>query len=181
MHLFSIGLTYATNWQRSAIEDRALVWLQPYLIGTNWYQEMMPIEWISENYRPGSFQLSIQHANATDQWVPILGVTSTNSMRAKFDRLLHVLSELARGEDYQGMTRVLKSIVLHLEKSRPANAPQISKIRLEKIAASSSIGDSEEVLYEATLARFPSGEFGFVPKIENHRSVRAIETHGVKP
>ena len=34
--------------------------------------------------------------------------------------------------------------------------------------------ESESILYEASVARFPTGEFGFVPKLESHRSVRSL-------
>ncbi len=179
LHLLSIGLSYATNWRRSSIEDNAIVWIQPYLIGFNWYQEMLPIEWISENNRPGSIQLSVEYADAQDQWIPIFESEKATMSRGKNDRLLHLLSELASGGDSQGLTLVLKSIVLHLEAGRKAKMPLVSKIRLAKFSDPTVFSDSDNradvVLYEASLARFASGEFGFIPKVESHRSVRAQE------
>ncbi len=176
LHLFSVAISYSANWRRSSIQDAAIVWLQPYLIGANWYQEMLPIEWISENNRPGSIQLLVEHEAGHNHWVPTLDSDNSNNEKRKFDRLLHVLSELAIGEDSQGLTRILKSIVLHLEAGGSGNASRISKIRLLKRSESNLSKEADSVLYEAALARFPSGEFGFIPKIDSHRSVRAHET-----
>lgn len=186
MHLVFIVLTYATNWRRSSIEDKVLVSMQPYLIGLNWYQEMLPIEGISENYKPGSVRITIENANAPNSWTSILDLTSSHSAQAKIERLIHVSSELASAEDLQGLTRLLKSVVLHLEKGRSPNSPFVTRIRLEKVANANATDNATtnatgEVLYEASLARFPSGEFGFIPKVESHRSVRANEAIGVKP
>ncbi len=186
MHLVFIVLTYATNWRRSSLEDKVLVSMQPYLIGLNWYQEMLPIEWVSENYKPGGVRITIENANAPNSWTSILDLTSSHSARSKIERVIHVSSELASAEDLQGLTCLLKSVVLHLEKGRSPNAPIVTRIRLEKVvnanatdnATSDATGD---VLYEASLARFPSGEFGFIPKVESHRSVRANEAIGVNP
>ena len=170
-HFGAIGLTYATNWRRSALQDSVLVWLQPYLIGANWYQEMLPIEWISDAHSSKQFRISVQSNDNPHEWESVLEAKKLALDNARAERLLHLLAELAGTEDTQGFTNVLKSIVLHIENGRSSN---ILKIRLEKTSETLAENEEENVLYEASLARFSNGEFGFVPKIENHRTVRAL-------
>ncbi len=175
-HFGAIGLTYATNWRRSAIQDRVLVWLQPYLISANWYQEMLPIEWISDANSERSLRVSVQTNDPNSGWKTVLDSSQNTFLRSRTERLLHPLVEFATSEDAQGLTNLLKSVVLHLENERNGSDSQILRIRLEKIAKPNVENEAESVLYEASLARFPNGEFGFVPKIESHRAVRAIES-----
>lgn len=174
-HFGVIGLTYATNWRRSKLQDSVLQWLQPYLIGANWYQEMLPIEWISDAHSSKRIRISVQANDNPHEWKIVLDTKKLALNNAKAERLLHLLAELAVTEDTQGLTNVLKSIVLHIENGRTTT---ILKIRLEKTSESLAESEEEKVLYEASLARFPNGEFGFVPKIENHRTVRALNTTG---
>jgi len=174
VHFAAIGLTYATNWKRSAIQDAVLVGLQPYLIGLNWYQEMLPIEWISED--ASSVKVSIQTSQDTNQWRTVLDSTKTEWNGARTERFLRPLTEFALSENSQGLNDVFKSIVLHLEKGT-TNDTTVIKIRLERVSESKPETKSESVLYEASLARFPTGEFGFVPMVESHRSVRSLKQH----
>ncbi len=176
MHLGAIGLTYATNWRRSALQDRVLVWLQPYLIGVNWYQEMLPIEWISDSNSTKKVRVSIQTASIPNEWQTVLDSSRNSPTRTRSERFMYPLVELARSEDGQGITNMLASIVLHLEGEKTNDSETILRIRLENVSMAASGSDTESVLYEASLARFPSSEFGFVPEIEKHRSVPAIES-----
>lgn len=180
-HFGSIGLSYATNWRRSALQDRVLVWLHPYLIGANWYQEMLPIEWISEASKSSSTRITIQTNETNERWIPILetGITGLNYWKSK--RLIQILTELAANEDTEGLTNVLSSVVLHLEHWPVVQTRAVLKIRLEQLAETQEDGQAESVLYEASLARFPNGEFGLVPTIERHRSVRALNTDRSSP
>lgn len=177
-HFFAIGLTYSANWRRSAIQDSTLGWLQPYLISGNWYHEMLPVEWVSDAIGQKPVRLSIQTADSPLEWKPALDSSIKFSDQARTNRLLHVLTELAVSEDTQGLTNVLKSIVLHLE-SNPAR--HLVGIRLERFSFPTSEPESETVLYEASVARFPGGEFGFVPKLESHRSVRSLDQNRGAP
>lgn len=177
-HFFAIGLTCAANWRRSAIQDSTLGWLQPYLIGGNWYHEMLPVEWVSDSIGQKPVRLSIQTVDSPLEWKPPLDSSVKFSDQARTKRLLHVLTELAVSEDTQGLTNVLKSIVLHLESNR---APHLVAIRLERFSVPTSDPESETVLYEASLARFPNGEFGFVSKLESHRSVRSLDQNRGAP
>ena len=181
LHFGAIGLTYATNWRRSEFQDGLLVWLQPYLIGVNWYQEMLPIEWISEPLAAKSIRLSVQASDEPKDWKAVFDTTRMALDNARTERLLQLLAELATQDDSEGLTNVLKSIVLHLENRRKNDNSTVLRIRLEKTSAPKSETEEEPVLYEASLARFPSGEFGFVPKIENHRTVRALKSETLSP
>ncbi len=181
LHFGAIGLTYATNWRRSEFQDRVLVWLQPYLIGVNWYQEMLPVEWISDAQTAKSIRLSVQASDEPKDWKAVFDTTHMALDNARTERLLHLLAELSTHDDTQGLTKVLKSIVLHLENPRKNGNSTVLRIRLEKTSAPKSEIEEEAVLYEASLARFPSGEFGFVPKIENHRTVRALNSETLSP
>ena len=197
-----MGLSYATNWQRSALQDALLTGLQPYLITGNWYHEMLPIEWISDSARSRRVRVLIQTSSDSNEWKKVLDATKKGVDRARSERLLHVLAELASNEDTLGLTNLLKSMVVHWEHENKSQKVVISRIRLEKnsepkpIAADEPTASSNEptvssnepnvtsdetqsVLYEAELARFPDGEFGFVPKIESLRSVRSLKEPGV--
>ena len=181
LHFGAIGLTYATNWRRSAFQDNLLVCLQPYLIGTNWYQEMLPIEWISETHKAKSIQVSVQTFDEPRDWKTVFGTTWMALDHARTESLLHLIAELAINDDAEGLTNVLKSIVLHLENPKKSKTSTVLRIRIEKTSASQAEIEEEPFLYEASLARFPKGEFGFVPKIENHRTVRALDSAKVSP
>ncbi|HUP77793.1 MAG TPA: hypothetical protein VM260_04460 [Pirellula sp.] len=170
-HFGAIGLTYATNWRRSALQDSVLLWLQPYLIGANWYQEMLPIEWVSDAHSLKQIRISVQFNDNPHEWESVLETKKWARDQARAERFLHLLAELAGTEDTQGLTNVLKSIVLHIENGRSSN---ILKIRIEKTSDSLAENEEENVLYEASLARFSNGEFGFVSKIDDHRTVRAL-------
>ncbi|MCY2984782.1 MAG: hypothetical protein NTY15_14255 [Planctomycetota bacterium] len=174
-HFFALGMTYSANWQRSAIQDNMLSLLHPYLIGGNWYQEMLPVEWISDSIGQKTLRISIQTVDSPQSWTPALDSSVKSIDQARMQRLLHVLTELALSEDTHGLTKVLKSIVLHLEHD-PVRPQQLVGIRLEKLSETFVQPESESILYEASLARFPSGEFGFVPRIESHRSVRSLDS-----
>lgn len=181
LHFGAIGLTYATNWRRSAFQDNLLVCLQPYLIGANWYQEMLPIEWISDAHKAKSIRVSVQSIDEPRDWKPVFDTTRMALDNARTERLLHLLADLASNDDTEGLTNVLKSIVLHLENPRKSNTATVLRIRIEKTSASQSESEAEPVLYEASLARFPNRAFGFIPKVENHRTVRALDSAKVSP
>ena len=115
--------------------------------------------------------------------------TSEKSVgRFRAERLLHVLAELASNDDTLGLSNALKSIVAHLESENKDPNSLVSKIRLDKkwepkadnVGTKDALSDeTESVLFEAELARFAGGEFGFVPKIESNRSVRSLKGSAV--
>ena len=161
--------------------------LQPYLITGNWYQEMLPIEWISDtSSRP--VRLLVQRSDGLKEWKQVLDVSEKGMGRARAERVLHVLAELASNDDTLGLTNVLKSIVVHLESEKKEQGSFVSKTRLVKNLESKAVmadtndvssDETESVLYEAALARFAGGEFGFVPKIESNRLVRSLKESAV--
>ncbi len=153
-----------------------LLWLQPYLIGLNWYQEMLPIEWISDSNGTKKVRVSIQTTSKPNEWQTVLDSSRNSPTRTRSERFMYPLVELARGDDGQGLTNIFKSIVLHLEAEKTNDSETISRIRLENLSVTTLGSETESVLYEAALARFPTREFGFVPEIEKHRSVPAIES-----
>lgn len=186
-HLFAVGLSYATNWRRSTVQDAVLTRLQPYLITGNWYQEMLPIEWISET-SSRQVRLLVQTKNGSNEWKQVFDASEKSVGRFRAERLLHVLAELASNDDTLGLTNALKSIVVHLESENKDQNSLVSKIRLDKkwepkadnVGTKDALSDeTESVLYEAELARFAGGEFGFVPKIESNRSVRSLKGSAV--
>ena len=134
---------------------------------------MLPIEWISDASITKKIRISIQADDNPKEWKIVLETKKLTLDSARLERLLHLLSELAGTEENSGLTDMLKSIVLHIENGQSS---KILKIRLEKTSKSQRVNEEaeENVFYEASLARLPNGEFGFVPKIENHRTVRAL-------
>jgi len=175
LHLFGIGLSYATNWRRSEIQDKVLVWLYPYLIGGSWYQESLPVEWISDMTKSRSISVSLQQTNELGKWKEMLDSESpiTRLDEARKDRLRFLLAELALSEDAEGLTRIFKSMVLHHEAT--VKEEKVSKIRLtsSQVTGEGAQDDGEMVLFEASIARFESGDLGFILKTEDHRSVRS--------
>jgi hypothetical protein len=161
------------------------VWLQSYLIGGCWYQEMLPIEWVSGQNKSLPTKVSIQTKNNPDEWYPVLESRSeshaTSGMNpAKSRRLLRAMIELSENEETEGILRLFKSIVVHVESTGPNEPPiLVDRIRLEQTVEekgenSDPQSDTREfALVEASVARFENGEIGLVPKIESHRSVRA--------
>ena len=145
---------------------------------------MLPIEWVSDSSGTSRVRVLVQMSNEGKEWKQVLEACEKGVDRARFERLAHVLAELAGNDDTLGLTNVLKSMVVHLESVNQGQSNRVSKIRLEKNSDSklsddsSSVG-SESVLYEAALARFDGGEFGFVPKIESNRSVRSLKGRAV--
>ncbi len=145
---------------------------------------MLPIEWISDSTRSKSVRLLFQTSHASGEWKTGWNASEKRANRARHERLLHVLAELASNEDTLGLTHVLKSMVVHWEYANKSQNVFVSKIRLERdlerkpMAVDASVAASDEtesILYEAALARFADGDFGFVPKIEDHRSVRSLK------
>lgn len=136
---------------------------------------MLPIEWISDVNAPRALQVSIQTNDANGEWSSVLDTSQNTFLRERTERLLYPLVDFAASEDTQGLTNILKSFVLHLESKSTSSATKITRIRLERNAKPNEEKGAESVLYEASLARFPNGEFGFVPKIESHRSVHALD------
>ena len=174
-HFSAIVLTYSANWRRSALQDNLLGALQPYLICGNWYQEMLPVDWISDANGQSTLRLSIHTSKAPQEWKPVLDSSKKAIGQAQTRSLLIVLNEFAINDDTQGVVNILKSIMQHLEHDRSTSSHTILGIRLEKVRDALSDSEAEETLYEASVARFPNGEFGFVPKLESHRSVRAVD------
>ena len=88
--------------------------------------------------------------------------------------------ELSENEETEGILRIFKSIVVHVESTGPNQSPIfVDRIRLEQpVEEKEENSDPQSetrdfTLVEASVARFENGEIGLVPKIETHRSVRA--------
>jgi peptidyl-tRNA hydrolase len=78
--------------------------------------------------------------------------------------------ELADNTDSDGLSRIMKAMVVHHEQLDPK--VKIARIRLERETSEDENGVSP-ILSEATVARFEDGGIGIVPKIESRRAVRA--------
>jgi hypothetical protein len=161
------------------------MWLQPYLVGGCWYQEMIPIEWVSGQNKSLPTRVSIQTKKNPDEWYAVLdnrseGNASIGMNPAKSRRLLRAMIELSDNEETEGILHIFKSIVVHVESTGPNESPMfVDRIRLEQPVEEKG-GNSDPqsdmrafALVEASVARFENGEIGLVPKIESHRSVRA--------
>jgi hypothetical protein len=161
------------------------MWLQPYLVGGCWYQEMLPIEWVSGQNKSLPTRVSIQTKKNPDEWYAVLDsrseVHASSGMNpAKSRRLLRAMIELSDNEETEGILHIFKSIVVHVESTGLNESPIfVDRIRLEQPVEEKG-GNSDPqsdmrafALVEASVARFVNGEIGLVPKIESHRSVRA--------
>ena len=149
---------------------------------------MLPVEWVSDPSGSGRVHVLVKLTNDNRDWKPVTDACEKGVDLARLERLLHVLAELARNDDTLGLTNVLKSVVVHLESINQGQKNLVTRIRLanqanqfssEAIGLDSSMVESDSVLYEAALARFEGGEFGFVPKVDSHRSVRSVKDSAV--
>jgi hypothetical protein len=170
-HFAALGLTYATNTssRRSSLQDRLHEFLQPYLIGLNWYQEMLPIEWPDTLVDSAETRIAIQ-SSTSDDWTTIISNRSTHLKSLSFyqqksDRLIQLAKELIANENEDGLLRLLRSVVTHLDRAQDQTV-SVRKIRVEQTG-------SENPLLEASVARFDDGEIGLIPRIDEHRQVRA--------
>lgn len=182
-HFGVISLTYSTNWRRSAAQDQILGYLQPYLIGCNWYQEMLPVEWTSGQSSSNATRVSVSASSVDDDWKPVIsnrsyGLGALTFHQNKVERWIRLAQELAASDDQEGLLRLMRSLVLHLDHSEEFQEHRVVRIRLEQTVKkdSSDSADSNEpseiTLIEAQVARLEDGSIGLIPKIEEHREVR---------
>lgn len=179
-------MAYSANHRRSSVQDRCLAFLQPYLIGLNFYPETLPVEWIDDDSPPSATRISISDSSG-GKWITVLSTqANANSLggsleslglhRSNSRRLLQLLSALSKNEDEDGILRVLKSVAVRLNAMaiQAGNSPKsFDRIRLELPGIPTPDGDMEPVFVEAMVARFENGEMGLVPQVEPHRSVRS--------
>ena len=90
VHFVAILATYSAYWRRSGIQDDVLTASQPYLIGLNWYVEMLPIEWNKADSADMKAKLTALEKNQTERIV-LLDSTTTTLDRAKKRSLLRRL------------------------------------------------------------------------------------------
>ena len=176
-HFGAIALTYATNWRRSPVQDQVLTWLQPYLIGANWYHEMLPVELVSEEAKSQHTWLAVCSSDS-EEWKTIL-----DNWEGTFDnhycaRLLRLMLDLAEQENTDGLGRIAVSLVKHFESSQgnvaPNSTKQIDRIRLLQPPSKLDESGENKIVFEGDIVRFENGELAFVSKTENRRTVRAL-------
>jgi len=188
VHFSSLCVAYSANQMRSPLQDRVLVFLQPYLIGFNFYPETLPVELIADENPPSSTRISIS-SSGQGEWSTVLStqVSALESLSLhglKSRRLLQLLSALSKNEDEDGILRILESVAMRVDsidfKLGTVDKP-FDKIRLELPGVPTDDGGLEPVFVEALVARFEDGEIGLVPKVEPHRSVRSKLNESAKP
>lgn len=184
IHFGCILLTLSTNRRRSNVQDSFHSLFQPYLVGLNWYQEMLPLDWIS-GAGTGDFFVAIQTTESS-QWTTLMpGPTVSIAERIgiqheKTLRMVQLLAEMTKSENHEGAMQILRSIISHLDASAE-KSQRVQRIRVQRkksLESMAQVSDaesiSEEVVFEVSIARFADGTFGLVPKIEVQREVRAI-------
>jgi hypothetical protein len=174
IHFSGIALTYAANWRRSELQDQWLQRMQPYLIGGNWYHEMLPIEWYGDTAKSQHTWLEAQRSGSTE-WTRVLdNVAQTNPQQ---QRLLRLTLDLVEQENNDGLSRVMLSIISHIELANATSSPsnQVARIRIVQPPNKLDKEGKDTIVFEGDVARFESGEIGFIPKLESHRTVKAIK------
>ncbi len=185
-HFGCICLAYSANHRRSSVQDRGLAFLQPYLIGLNFYPETLPIEWIDDDGPPSATRISVSDSSE-NEWTTVLstqanansqsnGLESLGLHRSNSRRLLQLLTALSKNEDEDGIFRILKSVAIRLDVKAVGEGTSLKsfdRIRLELPGTPIPDGGMEPVFVEAMVARFENGEMGLVPQVEPHRSVRS--------
>jgi hypothetical protein len=185
LHFAILTLTYATNWRRSAVQDRLHELVQPYSILGNWYTEMLPFECATTNMTSNETRISIQRADS-EQWETLMSSWPSRQPHAvhlsfKSHRLMRLVHELIGSEDQEGLLRILKSIAVH-DNSNVPDGRLLSRFRITQTSkidtpSPDTLADQEIVL-EATVVRLEDGSIGLIPKIDAHREVQA---RGAKP
>jgi hypothetical protein len=180
-HLLGVSLSYTFNHRTSEMQDAVLSSFQPYLIATNFFHESLPFEWVEDENGLASVRISIQRPQG--EWTEVVSThlpyTAVLGLHdAKANRLLQLLVSLANRGDEEGVLRILKDVMAHLDsvdstriESEPATLA--NRIRLELPSFPLEDGTVESVTVEAAVARFDGGEIGLIPLIEKHRSVRS--------
>ena len=165
-HFAAILVTYSANWRRSGIQDDTLTLGQPYLIGLNWYVEMLPIDWNRADSADLKARLSVQEKNETERLV-LLDSNADTVDRAKKRSLLRLLVSVIEAGDDDGAALLLSSMIKHEQVSR-TQKPIVS-VRLEKLLDSGNANYS--VLYDATVKQSSDGAIQFLPVLEPQRTV----------
>ncbi|MFN9412995.1 MAG: hypothetical protein ACK57V_11570 [Pirellula sp.] len=177
-HFIGILLTYSANWRRSAIQDDTLTLGQPYLIGLNWYVEMLPIDWNRADSADLEARLSVQEKNETERIV-LLDSNADTVDRAKKRSLLRLLVSVIEAGDDDGAALLLSSIISHEQASATRTQKPIVSVRLEKLL---DAGDANySVLYEATVKQASDGTIQFLPVLEPQRTVPATRSETSAP
>ncbi len=170
LHFFLVVTTYAANWRRSGVQDDALSLCQPYVIGLNWYVEMLPIEWCKSDSADSKARLSVQSKSGTERSL-LLDSTADTLDRAKKRNLLRLLVSVVEAGDDDGAALLLASMIKHAQNSREQTDPIVS-VRLEKLL---DVTDSSySVLYEAAVKHSEAGKVQFLPALEPQRTVPAM-------
>jgi ABC-type cobalamin transport system ATPase subunit len=172
-HFVAILVTYSANWRRSSIQDDMLTLGQPYLIGLNWYVEMLPIEWNRADSADLKTRLSVQEKNTAERLV-LLDSSADTVDRAKKRNLLRLLVSILEAGDDDGAALLLSSIIKHEQSSTTRIKNPIVSVRLEKLL---DAGDANySVLYDATVKQSSDGKVQFLPALEPQRTVPAIRS-----
>lgn len=173
VHFVAIVATYSANWRRSGIQDDVLTASQPYLIGLNWYVEMLPIEWNKADSADMKAKLTALEKNQTERIV-LLDSTTTTLDRAKKRSLLRLLVSILEVGDDDAAALLLSSVIKHEQASGVRSGGPIVSVRLEKLL---DVGDANySVLYEATVKQSNEGSIQFLPVLEPQRTVPAIRS-----
>lgn len=186
LHFGAIATSYAANWRRSALQDQVLTLAQPYLIGGNWYQEMLPVEWYIDATRSRHTWLSIQTKSSPDKWVKLFDSRSKGLDAGKRSQLIKLMVELSENQDSDGLSRIMTSIATHIEKFSPSELrdtkPVVLRMRLEReLNETLEESANDAVLFEGAVARFEDGEIGFVPTIDRRRTVQSTNAERGAP
>jgi hypothetical protein len=184
-HFVAILVTYSSNWRRSGIQDDTLTLGQPYLIGLNWYVEMLPIDWNRADSADLKARLSVQEKNETERIV-LLDSNADTVDRAKKRSLLRLLVSVIEAGDDDGAALLLSSMIKHEQSSdmRPRSPIDsvrrpIVSVRLEKLL---DAGDKNySVLYEATVKQASDGTIQFLPVLEPQRTVPVTRSEASAP
>jgi hypothetical protein len=177
-HFVAILVTYSSNWRRSGIQDDTLTLGQPYLIGLNWYVEMLPIDWNRADSADLKARLSVQEKNETERIV-LLDSNADTVDRAKKRSLLRLLVSVIEAGDDDGAALLLSSMIKHEQSSATRTQKPIVSVRLEKLL---DAGDTNySVLYEATVKQASDGTIQFLPVLEPQRTVPVTRSEASAP
>ena len=138
---------------------------------------MLPIEWYSDDKFSKVKWVSVQFKNESD-WIKVIESQSRSLDQSKQRQLLGLMWELVVNDNNDGISRIMLSMVRHLEAKNPQRT--INRIRFEK-TTEDSLDESESVLFEGSIARFENAEIGLIPKIESRRSVKPTRSGGGMP
>lgn len=173
IHFLILWNVYASNWRRSATQDRWINTFHPYLLGLGLGAEMVPVDWGRAPSADLPTRLVLQYE---DRALIYLDTKTMTWDRLKQRQLLGILTSTIEAGDDESATQILASVVAHAEK---VQGNEFELVRVEKLSDPET---GYEEIYRASIVHEENALLRFVPALDPQRTVRrVVEAEGEQP